>query len=64
MTKRPTGSSKAYRNLAFLDGIDAQPLRILAKHLEPQARFKDAEVSDTAVFMWGPGLIPNDEAER
>ena len=59
MTKRPTGSSKAYRNLAFLDGINAQPLRILAKHLEPQARFKDAEVGDTAVFMWGPGLIPN-----
>jgi hypothetical protein len=59
MTKRPTGSSKAYRNLAFLDGIDAQPLRILAKHLEPQTRFKDVEVSDTAVFMWGPGLIPN-----
>ena len=64
MTKRPTGSSKAYRNLAFLDGINAQPLRILAKHPEPQTRFKDVEVSDTAVFMWGLGLIPNYEEER
>jgi hypothetical protein len=53
MTKIPTGPSKAYRNLAFPDGIDARPLRILAEHLEPQARFENAEVSDTIVFMWG-----------
>lgn len=64
MTKRPTGPRKAYRNRAFLDGFDARPLRILAEYLEPQARFEDAEVSDTIVFMGSARLIPSDEAER
>jgi uncharacterized protein (TIGR00730 family) len=64
MTKKPAGPPKAYRNRAFLDGIDARPLRILAEYLEPQARFADAGVSDTIVFMGSARLLPRDQAER
>ena len=64
MTKKPTGPSKAYRNRAFLDGVEARPLRIVAEYLEPKLRFEDAEVSDTIVFMGSARLIPLDEAER
>ena len=64
MTKKPAGPHKAYRNRTFLDGVDARPLRILAEYLEPHARFEDAEVSDTIVFMGSARLLPRDEAER
>ncbi|MDP6884187.1 MAG: LOG family protein, partial [Rhodospirillales bacterium] len=53
-----------YRNRKFLDGFDARPLRILAEYMEPQARFEDAELSDTIVFMGSARLLPLDKAER
>ena len=64
MTKRPAGPSKAYRNRAFLDGLDVRPLRIVYEYLEPKSRFEDVGVSDTIVFMGLARLLAHDEAER
>jgi len=64
MTNKPPGPRKAYRNRAFLDGVEARPLRIVAEYLEPKSRFEDAEVSDTIVFMGSARLLAHDEAER
>jgi hypothetical protein len=41
----------AYRNLAFVDGDDGRPLRILAEYLEPLARLRRERIHDTIVFF-------------
>ena len=55
---------KAYRNRAFIDRVDARPLRILAEYLEPQARFEDLNISDTIVFFGSARILPRQEATR
>ena len=52
---------KAYRNRAFIDRIDARPLRILAEYLEPEQRFEEHDIRDTIVFF-GSARIPSREA--
>jgi uncharacterized protein (TIGR00730 family) len=42
---------KAYKNLGFLAGKDARPVRILAEFLEPLSRFRYFNVKDTVVFF-------------
>ena len=42
---------KAYKNLDFLNSRDARSLRILSEYLEPQARFRHYNVTDTVVFF-------------
>ena len=51
MAKTPKRPVKAYRNLEFLTGPDARPLRILAEFLEPASRFRRLKVRDTIVFF-------------
>ena len=55
---------KAYRNQAFIDRVDARPLRILAEYLEPQARFDDLNIADTIVFFGSARIIAREEATR
>lgn len=42
---------KAYKNLAFLKGKDARPIRILSEFLEPLSRFKYYGIKDIIVFF-------------
>ncbi len=55
---------KAYRNRAFIDRVDARPLRLLAEYLEPQARFEDLNISDTIVFFGSARISAREEATR
>ncbi|MEK9725386.1 MAG: lysine decarboxylase, partial [Rhodospirillaceae bacterium] len=57
------GPPKAYRNTRFINSPDARELRILSEYLEPQARFRDYNVSDTIVFFGSARLLPADVAE-
>jgi len=51
MAKGSRPPVKAYRNLEFLMGPDARPIRILAEFLEPLSRFRRLKVRDTIVFF-------------
>ena len=51
MAKKPKHAVKAYRDLGFLLGPDARPIRILAEFLEPASRFRRLRVRDTIVFF-------------
>jgi hypothetical protein len=42
---------KAYKNSDFLSSPDARVLRIMSEFLEPQARFRRANITDTIVFF-------------
>ena len=42
---------KAYKNLGFLNGKDARPIRILSEFLEPLSRFKYFGIRDIIVFF-------------
>ena len=55
---------KAYKNPEFLNSRDARSLRILSEYLEPQARFKRYNVTDTVVFFGSARAIPGDEARK
>ena len=57
LTKAP----KAYRNLGFLSGKDARPLRILSEFLEPLSRFTYYGVKDTIVFFGSARIKPRSE---
>jgi uncharacterized protein (TIGR00730 family) len=46
--KRPL---KAYRNIDFLTGSEARPIRILAEFSEPYFRFKKYDITSTIVFF-------------
>lgn len=50
-SKRRKGPIKAYRNLGFLNGKDARPIRILSEFLEPLSRFKYYGIKDIIVFF-------------
>ena len=52
---------KAYRNLGFLSGKDARPLRILSEFLEPLSRFNYYNVKDTIVFFGSARIRPRIE---
>ncbi len=54
-------AEKAYRNLEFMEGPDARPLRLLAEYLEPLERFEDSHIRDT-VLVFGSARIKSREA--
>ena len=58
------GPLKAYDNTAFLKSPDAREIRILSEYLEPEKRFRDADVSDTIVFFGSARLQPEDVAKK
>ncbi len=55
---------KAYKNLEFLTSTDARTMRILSEYLEPQARFRRYNITDTVVFFGSARTLPADEAEQ
>ncbi len=52
---------KAYKNLGFLSGKDARPIRILSEFLEPLSRFNYFGVKDTIVFFGSARIKPRHE---
>jgi hypothetical protein len=50
-SNKKKGPIKAYRNLGFLNGKDARPIRILSEFLEPLSRFKYYGIKDIIVFF-------------
>ena len=61
MNDEPFHPVKAYRDVDFLNSRAARPLRILAEYMEPEERFRQAQVRDTIV-MFGSARIPSAEA--
>ena len=55
---------KAYKNLPFLDSREARTLRILSEYLEPRARFRHYDVTDTIIMFGSARAIPGEEAEN
>jgi len=58
--KRNVGPIQAYKNLGFLNGKDARPIRILSEFLEPLSRFKYYGIKDIIVFF-GSARIKSQE---
>jgi len=54
---------KAYKNLDFLNSRSARSMRILSEYIEPQARFRHYNVTDTVVFFGSARALPGDEAQ-
>lgn len=48
---------KAYKNERFINSPAARELRILAEYTEPNARFREFNVSDTIVFFGSARLV-------
>ncbi len=63
MTQASDKLTKIYLDEAFLESRDGRPLRILAEHLGPQARFEKLGITDTVVFMGSARVLPRDVAE-
>jgi uncharacterized protein (TIGR00730 family) len=59
--KRPV---KAYKNLGFLNGKDARPIRILSEFLEPLSRFKYYGIKDIIVFFGSARIKSPAEAQK
>jgi len=60
MEDEPFYPTKAYRDEEFLNSRSARPLRILAEYMEPEERFREAQVRDTIV-IFGSARIPSAE---
>jgi uncharacterized protein (TIGR00730 family) len=58
MAKRLPKPPKAYKDLEFLNSPDARTIRMLAEFLEPQRRFRAANIKDTIVFFGSARIKP------
>jgi hypothetical protein len=56
-------TEKAYKNLKFLNSMEARPVRLLCEYEEPRARFVEADVRDTIV-MFGSARVRDPEHAR
>ena len=56
-------TSKAYKNLEFLNSPHARTIRMLCEYEEPRARFRDQEVKDTIV-IFGSARIRSAEVSQ
>ncbi len=63
MKNRPK-PPKAYKDFEFLNSPDGRTIRILAEFLEPQRRFRLANIRDTIVFFGSARIRPRPEALR
>jgi hypothetical protein len=59
--KHTPKSPKAYKDLEFLSSPDARTIRILSEFLEPQRRFRHANIKDTVVFFGSARIGPRTE---
>ena len=62
MNKLLQRAPKAYKNLDFLNSPDARIIRMLSEFLEPQRRFRLANVRNTIVFFGSARVGPRKEA--
>jgi len=53
---------KSYKNLDFLNSVEARSLRILAEYLEPGRRFRMQGVHDTIVMFGSARTLPGEVA--
>lgn len=53
---------KAYRNSEFLHSDDARKIRVLCEMTEPEARFREQNITDTIVFFGSARSIPLETA--
>jgi len=49
----------AYENMAFMEGDDARPLRILAEYIAPMSAFERERICDTIVFFGSARIRPD-----
>ncbi len=52
---------KAYKNLDFLNSIDARVIRILSEYLEPLQRMRHFKVNSTVLFLGSSRADPNNK---
>ena len=64
MPTSPRRPEKAYKNLEFLSGHDARPIRILSELFEPLSRFRQQKVRDTVVFFGSARITSASEAQK
>ena len=55
----PDAIPLAYKDMSFMEGDDARPLRILAEYLAPMHGFQREKVSDTIVFFGSARVRPD-----
>ncbi|HUI08789.1 MAG TPA: LOG family protein [Bacteroidota bacterium] len=61
MTRRRPKPPKAYKDLEFLNSPDARVVRMIAEFLEPQRRFRRANIKDTIVMFGSARIRPRKE---
>ena len=54
---------KAYKDLDFLNSVEARPIRILSEYLKPKKRLQKFKLHNTIVFFGSARLLPQDEAK-
>lgn len=64
MAQRQRKPPKAYKDLEFLNSPDARTIRMLAEFLEPQRRFRQANIRDTIVFFGSARIRPTSETAK
>lgn len=52
---------KAYKNLEFLNSVDARTIRVLSEYLEPEARLRKLKVNNTVLFLGSSKADPNNK---
>jgi uncharacterized protein (TIGR00730 family) len=51
---------KAYKNLEFLNSVEARTIRILSEYIEPLARLTENKVNSTVLFLGSSKAKPDD----
>ena len=64
MNKKLKRPPKAYKDLEFLNSPDARVVRMLSEFLEPQRRFRLANVRDTIVFFGSSRIQTSAESRK
>lgn len=55
---------KAYKDLDFINSVEARPLRILSEYMEPQIRLDKLNVQNTIVFFGSARILSNEVAKK
>lgn len=55
---------KAYKDLDFINSVEARPLRILAEYMEPQLRLEKLNVENTIVFFGSARLKSKEQSKE
>src|ERR1700723_1920138 len=64
MTDHLKSAPVAYENPSFLNSPDGRILRIMAKYMEPLARFRREQIQDTVVFFGSARFRGREEADH